>query len=198
MTNLVTQLRLSAFPLKAQDVQLPLWTGDSGVFIQAADEIERLRAALEEARGCHDQPCSCGACFAISNALNRPSHGTGEVAVTNERSLVDRLDRILSDPYVANRAMSKTIREAMDTIRAHEPSVVTEYRGPPSPAKGLAAGAPGAESTAAPSIPVGLLDATCKSCGKVWKVSKPEYGAPSPCMLCGGPVYFAVAAVKST
>jgi hypothetical protein len=79
-----------------------------------------------------------------------------------------------------------------------EPSVVTEYRGPPSPAKGLAAGAPGAESTAAPSIPVGLLDATCKSCGKVWKVSKPEYGAPSPCMLCGAPVYFAVAAVKSS
>jgi hypothetical protein len=37
-------------------------------------EIEQLRAALEEARGCHDQPCSCGACFAISNALNRPSH----------------------------------------------------------------------------------------------------------------------------
>jgi hypothetical protein len=41
---------------------------------QNAVEIERLHAALEEARGCHDQPCSCGACFAISNALNRPSH----------------------------------------------------------------------------------------------------------------------------
>lgn len=38
---------------------------------------------------------------------------------SKERTLVERLDRILCDPYVANRAMARTIREARDVLSAN-------------------------------------------------------------------------------
>lgn len=49
-----------------------------------------------------------------------PVHDTKKEALTSKEStLVERLDRILCDPYVANRAMARTIREARDVLSAN-------------------------------------------------------------------------------